>query len=374
MDGLDLASKTKQGVDELLRRSKRNSFTRILAFTFIVSLIPAAYLTYLTYVNYVFEKQSKTNQYINKQSTSILHLSFTIEQLELCIKSKSEKNVNTDWYCKEAIESYKRRSERWSATRRNRLLSEGAVELMLIDSRYYKEVHKSNLVKAESNRPMVPVITKVLFSHQTLYGIFFLMALVGLYVYYRFYWRSAGAIGFQQHEDLHSSLGFSRKLVEKPSPYLSHQSRLADVISAIQAMGTYRFSGRNVKAWASLLGEKPKSAASWRVIFDEHPEFFGLGLEKKRFYSLVLRRAQPKVYNTRTGKVYTLSEVKLMDATNKQHLSRLPLSTEQILALIEVAVKLQTQSVVRRKELRWWLPLVASLIGVVVGVVGNRLL
>ncbi|NWL17351.1 N-carbamoyl-L-amino acid amidohydrolase [Pseudoalteromonas sp. Scap03] len=160
-------------------------------------------------------------------------------------------------------------------------------------------------------------------------------------------------------------------MIEKQSPYLAHQHRLADVIAAIQVMGTYRYSGRKVESWANLLGEKPKSANDWQSIFNEHPEFFRAGIGDDDFQSLVVRRAQPRVYNTQTEEVITVEQFKALPKDNRSHISRLPLSSEQILALIDVAVKLQTQAVVRRKELRWWVPVVigvlSSLVGVFVG-------
>lgn len=35
-------------------------------------------------------------------------------------------------------------------------------------------------------------------------------------------------------------------MIERQSPYVASQYRLADLIAAIQVMGTYRYSGRKV--------------------------------------------------------------------------------------------------------------------------------
>lgn len=164
-------------------------------------------------------------------------------------------------------------------------------------------------------------------------------------------------------------------MVEKQSPYLSHKDRLADLVAAIQVMGTYRYSGRRVERWASLLGEKPKSACDWETVFREHPEFFRIGIQSNEYQSLVVRRAQPRTYNTQTGEVITHKEYKTLTDEQKKKYSRLPLSSEQILSLIDVAVKLQEQAVKRRQELRWWVPVVigvlSSLVGVFIGAAVN---
>lgn len=158
-----------------------------------------------------------------------------------------------------------------------------------------------------------------------------------------------------------------RHMIEGQSPYIARQHRLADLVAAIQVMGTYKYSGRKVESWAKILGEKPKSADTWLMVFNEHPEFFRAGVDDAGFQTLALRRAQPRVYNTRTREEMTLEQLKAVPRDNRSHISRRPLSSEQILSLIDVAVKLHTQAIARRQELRWW---VVMLIGLTSSFVG----
>jgi hypothetical protein len=58
------------------------------------------------------------------------------------------------------------------------------------------------------------------------------------------------------------------------SPYLKHSSRLADIITAIQVMGSYpQRVSRKLEKWEKRLGA-PISAPKWDDIMKEHPEFF----------------------------------------------------------------------------------------------------
>ena len=74
------------------------------------------------------------------------------------------------------------------------------------------------------------------------------------------------------------------------SPYLDKEGRrLADVIAAIQAMGTYKFYKLDFEGWAERITANPNQAPYWKNLFEEHPEFFRLDGERERA-SLVWRR------------------------------------------------------------------------------------
>ncbi len=63
----------------------------------------------------------------------------------------------------------------------------------------------------------------------------------------------------------------------RSSPYLEHPQRLADIMAAIQVMGTHLWDTRPVEHWKTVLGEKPLSVKpeKWDLLFYRHPEFFG---------------------------------------------------------------------------------------------------
>lgn len=158
---------------------------------------------------------------------------------------------------------------------------------------------------------------------------------------------------------------------EPSSHYLKHSDRLADIISAIQVMGTYKYSARNIENWKKLLGNKPLSADNWTHIFVDHPEFFRSDIEESELHTLAIRRAQSRTYDTKTLSEITPKEFMDLPEGNRSHISRKPLSPDQILSLIEVAIKLHSQALERKKELRWWIPIsltiISSLTGAMIG-------
>lgn len=153
-------------------------------------------------------------------------------------------------------------------------------------------------------------------------------------------------------------------MIEKQSAYLKRPSRLSDVVAALQVMGTYKFSSRKIEDWEGSIGRAPASASAWIEVFQEHPEFFRI---KDGWISLVWRRASEKTFDTMTGKELTKEEFDRLTPEERRKFSRAPLTPDQVTALIEVAIKLQSQAISRRSELRWWVPLLVGSIGVAVG-------
>jgi hypothetical protein len=156
------------------------------------------------------------------------------------------------------------------------------------------------------------------------------------------------------------------------SPYLKHPDRLGDVVAALSVMGTHEYDAHTPDKWQEFIGARPKSAASWKDVFNEHSEFFRTTEDKERF-SLVWRRARDRVYDTVTRKELSEDEIRqlrLSDDARKVRLSRAPLTPDDTMKLIEVAINMQTRAIARREELRWWVPV---LVGVVCVFIGARL-
>ncbi len=158
------------------------------------------------------------------------------------------------------------------------------------------------------------------------------------------------------------------------SPYLKSPDRLGDVIAAILVMGTYKFDSMPTENWQEYIGEQPKSAKSWSDLFTQHPEFFrftGKDMAGQDKWSLVWRRARPRVWDTETGAAIAQEELKGWPQEKKEaRLSRQPLEPEDATKLAEMAVNMQTQEIARREELRWWVPV---LVGVICVFIGARL-
>jgi len=153
------------------------------------------------------------------------------------------------------------------------------------------------------------------------------------------------------------------------SPYLKDPNRLGDVIAAIQAMGTYKFYKLTHEGWADRIAADRTQAETWKAIFLEHPEFFRLDSARKKA-SLVRRRQFPKLYNVDTGQVISKDHYDRLSGTQKLRLSRVPLSSGDIKALVDTAVNLHSRALEYQKEKRWWAALsggVGGLLGAIIG-------
>lgn len=152
------------------------------------------------------------------------------------------------------------------------------------------------------------------------------------------------------------------------SPYLRDPNRLGDVIAAIQAMATYKFYKLSFASWAGRMSADESQAQKWRAVFIEHPEFFRLDSAKEKA-SLVWRRQFPKRYDVDTVKVLTNDEYEQLSSEKKFRISRVPLASADIKALIDTAVNLHSRALEHQKDKRWW----AALAGAVGGLVGSVL-
>lgn len=153
------------------------------------------------------------------------------------------------------------------------------------------------------------------------------------------------------------------------SPYINEPQRLVDVISAIQAMATYKFYKLSFDNWSERITGDNSRGAYWRKVFEEHPEFFRLDGKKERA-SLVWRRQYPRRYSVDQDRTLDSLEAK---AIPEDRISRIPLSPGDITALINAAIQLHARALEQQKETRWWIPL-ASAIGALVGSVSGALL
>lgn len=165
---------------------------------------------------------------------------------------------------------------------------------------------------------------------------------------------------------------------EPQSPYLTSPRRLADVISAIQAMATYKRYKLEFKEWAKRISGNESKAEYWRKIFIDHPEFFRLNNDDKKS-SLVWRRNKQRTYHVDLDKELTRAEVeKLSEDEKDNRLSRVPLSGAEITTLVSTAIDLHSRALEDKREQRWWytpaIGIAGSLLGVLLGFILTWLL
>jgi hypothetical protein len=153
------------------------------------------------------------------------------------------------------------------------------------------------------------------------------------------------------------------------SPYLSDANRLGDVIAAIQVMATYKFYKLSFSGWADRICADQMQADRWQTIFEAHPEFFRLDTARQKA-SLVWRRQFPKRYDVDAEKLLLIDDFNALSPAQQRRVSRAPLSSSDIKALIDTAVNLHSRALEFHKDKRWWTALagaVGGLIGAVIG-------
>lgn len=150
------------------------------------------------------------------------------------------------------------------------------------------------------------------------------------------------------------------------SPYLSSDERLADVIAAIQAMGTYKFYKLDFKAWADRISGDETQADHWRLIFEQHPEFFRLDSPRQRA-SLVWRRQRQKLYDVDADQNIPKAQLQNLSADQRQRLSRMPLKSDELAMLISTAINLHARALEHKQDSRWKISAGLGFLGAVAG-------
>ena len=152
------------------------------------------------------------------------------------------------------------------------------------------------------------------------------------------------------------------------SPYLADSGRLADVIAAIQAMGTYKFYKLPFEGWADRITANKNQALYWKNVFEQHPEFFRLDSAREKA-SLVWRRQYPKRFHVDLEKRLSVEEFKALTDDQKNRVSRDPLTPGDIKALVDTAINLHSRALESEHERKWWIPLASSAIGGLFGAI-----
>lgn len=150
------------------------------------------------------------------------------------------------------------------------------------------------------------------------------------------------------------------------NPYTENENRLADVIAAIQVMGTYKYYKMDFSGWADRIEGDEKNGDHWQKVFEQHPEFFRLGGGRKKA-SLVWRRNYQKRYDVDQEEKISREKYKSLNDSQKKRISRIPLNNSDISTLINTAINLHSGEIDHKKDSRWWITGAIGLTGVIVG-------
>lgn len=133
-------------------------------------------------------------------------------------------------------------------------------------------------------------------------------------------------------------------------------------------MGTYKFYKLDFEGWADRITANRNQATYWKNVFEQHPEFFRLDSERK-MASLVWRRQYPKRFHVDQEKRLSVEELDALPEEQKKRISRDTLTPEDIKTLLDTAVSLRSRALEAEHERKWWIPLVSSAIGGLVGAI-----
>jgi len=150
------------------------------------------------------------------------------------------------------------------------------------------------------------------------------------------------------------------------SPYLRDDRRLADVIAAIQTMGTYKYYKLGFAEWSDRINGDEKQAEHWKKVFEEHPEFFRLDSPRKKA-SLVWRRQHQKLFDIDSEEKISRADYQVLSVEKKARISRTPLNSDELATLLDAAINLHSRALERKRETRWWVAGTFGLAGVILG-------
>lgn len=150
------------------------------------------------------------------------------------------------------------------------------------------------------------------------------------------------------------------------SLYLNEPNRLAEVISAIQVLGTYKSYKQDFIEWADRISGDSKQADHWKRVFEEHQEFFRLDTGREKA-SLVWRRTYPKLYDVDSEQKISRDQFFKLSDKEKIRISRSPLTNSDISTLITTAIQLHSRALDHQQDKRWWISGVMGLLGVILG-------
>lgn len=153
------------------------------------------------------------------------------------------------------------------------------------------------------------------------------------------------------------------------SPYLKNEKRLADVIAAIQVLATYKFYKLDLPGWSKRITGSNENGEYWKMVFEDHPEFFRL-TDNKEKASLAWRRSYQRRYHVDHDKILTKEEIDSLDKNERhERVSRIPLSNSDIATLISTAIDLHARAIESEKEKRWLLPSLVTILAVMLGAI-----
>ncbi|MGE4502562.1 MAG: hypothetical protein AB7D03_06815 [Thiomicrospira sp.] len=182
--------KVKHGIDYILKHAADKWWARVMVAASLITIPLLIYFFSLIYLFSAFEDHSQREVSTVVINGEILGLEHNILQLQLCFDSKAASDTLADWYCEQAIKSYKLSSDDWyilDDNRRTELLEKGAIGMMLVDAKYQLLSSKTEFLKASNKATNEEALLGILLSSPVLLLLPLLMFMLSFYAYFKFY-------------------------------------------------------------------------------------------------------------------------------------------------------------------------------------------
>ncbi|MEQ9691790.1 MAG: hypothetical protein RLO48_18885 [Bauldia litoralis] len=140
------------------------------------------------------------------------------------------------------------------------------------------------------------------------------------------------------------------------------------MIAAIQFMSMNERSSLDPADWAEGISGDRMKAGEWRSVFNEHPEFFRRSPSYEDQYALIWRRASPRLFFRKEGRMLSQLEFNALADSDKGFVSRARVPDQEIKTLIDIAIELHAKAREQHTDWRWWVPIVASFFGSLIAV------
>ncbi|MFQ2718422.1 hypothetical protein ACK3YS_05630 [Aeromonas caviae] len=183
----DLLNRFGVWINHIISISAKRAWTRLLFIAIICSTPLVIYYFSSLYLLQQAEEETNAAKEYMELTTEVNILQSVSSELKLCATYKSDNKKLAEWYCDEALQSYKNVSDGWPPERRNNLIALDAYEGMIIDVNYYSSVAKSNLSRIKQIKKESLIHLKWIASgwaiSMTIFFIFFLASIS----YYKFH-------------------------------------------------------------------------------------------------------------------------------------------------------------------------------------------
>jgi hypothetical protein len=153
---------------------------------------------------------------------------------------------------------------------------------------------------------------------------------------------------------------------------ISEEWAFSDVVAAVQFMGASGRPEAEITDWAERLsGNKEEvEVKRWTTVFQEHPEFFHVYVLQGKPKAALRVRYANRLYDAVDDKMYTVGERQKLPGEIRDRLTTKPLEGEMIGTMANTAIahaRASEDSAARR----WWVRLVAAILGFVGALVGG---